>query len=599
MISLKTYDFCSFCSNTTQSETGYGKEGMTVKTKKRGLFLKRLVLSYCAIFAVVMLLFMAVFYQYIQSTSIHMADLNQRELASQSLKQTELFLDEMEDVAYRVMTSSALISLLGGITEHEVNANYFKKDVLLDIEARSLLRNINGIRSPIWRIMVFNPYGDFVSSGTQIDEGYTEQVLKGRNIAAEMALHNDGKSRLSAPEKDRYSDNYTSTYVTMTVPIMNIYSREVYGVAEIMQDMDKLVQMLRFEEIRGIDISITDSQERIILPSKIEKAKKAGQLNIVSRQSEKYGWKVTLTQTRSNMLAPYRKLLTLFFAGCAGLTAIMFFVIIIIARRLSQPLVRLKNTVRGITLGSMPETYEGGDKLDEIRQLDLAFESMLKKLNYTVEQEKKAALFALQSQINPHFLYNTLTVISAAAMESGQDRITRMCENMSAMMRYSASYKNAVSLKEELDYLNRYLELMRERYEGLFHFTVEYDEELLTMLMPKLILEPLAENCFKHAFNVVEPPYVISVEARKKAEEWSITVADNGGGFSPQMKTQIMEALEDYKTNPEEAFKRLEIGGLGLRSSILRLMLHTGKDIFCRIEENKPGGTRITIGGSL
>lgn len=566
---------------------------------KKGLFIKRLVMAYCAIFAAFMLLFMAAFYQYIQSTSIRMANLNQTELASQSLKQTELFLDEMEDVAFRVMTSSSLISLLGSITDHNRSVNYFRKNVLLDIEARSLLKNINGIRTPIWRIMVFNPYGDFVSSGTQIDEAYTERVIKSRDIGGEMKLLADGKPRLSVPEKDRYSDYYTSSYVTMTMPVMNIYSREVYGVAEIMQDVDKLEEMLRFEEIKGIDISITDSQERVILPAKTQPEAKAGTINSVSRKSEKYGWTVTLTQSKSNMLAPYRQLMALFFVGCLALTAIMFFVINLIAKRLSEPLVRLKNTVSGITLGTLPETYEGGDKLDEIRQLDLAFDSMLKKLNYTVEQEKKAALFALQSQINPHFLFNTLTVISAAAMESGQERIVRMCENMSAMMRYAASYKNAVTLKDELDHLKRYLELMQERYEGLFTYDVSYDETLLAMLMPKLILEPLAENCFKHGFNMVEPPYEIQVEAGKANEEWFLSVSDNGGGFSPEIKEQIMEALSDYKTNPEEAFKRLEIGGLGLRSAILRLMLHTGKDVFCRIEDNKPRGTRITIGGSL
>ena len=139
---------------------------------------------------------------------------------------------------------------------------------------------------------------------------------------------------------------------------------------------------------------------------------------------------------------------------------------------------------------------------------------MLLRINKSISFEMRAYLRALQSQMNPHFLYNMLSAIVESGEEENSPRTVAMCMKLTEMMRYIADYNNdRVSFEAELQHARNYLDLMKERYEERFSYEIHADADALPILVPKLIVQPLAENCFKHGFSGCKPPWRIEIRA--------------------------------------------------------------------------------------
>ncbi|MDF2613177.1 MAG: hypothetical protein K0S71_963 [Clostridia bacterium] len=569
--------------------------------RKKSIFISKQVYSYSIVFAVMVLIFFLSFYYYIVTTSEKISTLNQQELADKTIKQVEYYLNDMDNIAYQVMTNPILLSTFNKLQEDKRLGNYFDDDLLLNIDTGSILTTINGPKKPIWRISVYNQYGDYISAGRMTDTKNVTKVLMHQDTEEEMQLlmkRGDKKSILS-PQPDRWSDNYSSKYVVMRRPLMNIYSQEVYGIVEIQQDIKFLVENTEFDVMESIGITITDRDGNIIFDTS-DKGVRTKKLNRVFKTSNEYGWTVTLSQSRYAMLNPYKRLIIIVFVGSIGITLLMTLAILIIARNLSKPIILLKDTVSQLSIQNIGEEYESDHNIDEVRELNMAFSAMLNRLSESITLEKKAWLLALQAQMNPHFLYNSLSTISAAAVEQGNDKVVMMCQELSAMLRYVASYKETtVTLKDEIENVTSYLQLMKWRYEDYFTYDIQVDDEILMMQMPKLILQPLAENCFAHAFAAVEPPYFVKIIAGIDDSKWFIKVCDNGCGLSEEEKQNIRNKIYAYWEGSHNKYTEMKIGGLGLINTLIRMKLNTGKEITYSIEDNEPQGLIITMRGDV
>ncbi len=576
-------------------------EGVSGVFGRKSIFISKQVYSYSMVFAVIVLIFFVAFYNYILITSQKISTLNQQELADKTMKQVEYFLNDMDHIAYQVMTNSQLLNTFNKLQQDENSGNYFDDNILLNIDTGSILTTINGPNRLMWRISVYNQYGDYISSGALVNKESVEQFLKYQNTRGVMASLKDSadKSVIISPEPDRWSQSYSSTYLTIRRPLMNIYSQEVYGIVEIQQDIKSLIQSTEFNIMESIGITILDQYGKVVLDRGNEKGQER-HANRVSMTSLKYGWTVILSQSKEAMLAPYRMLIITVLIGSIAIIALTTVAILIIARKLSEPVIMLKDRVSQLNMQNISEHYEGDHSIDEVRELNSAFSSMLSRLSESIVLEKKAWFLALQAQMNPHFLYNSLSVISASAVEEGNDKVVMMCHELSAMLRYAASYKETtVTLKEELENVDSYLKLMKWRYEDYFEYEIAAEEEMLSMSMPKLILQPLAENCFAHAFSEVEPPYYVKITARVKEGKWTIEVCDNGCGLSDIGKKEIIDKIEGYWRGSSDKYTEMKIGGLGLINTLIRMRLNTGKDITYAIEDNTPRGLIITMRGDI
>ena len=213
-------------------------------------------------------------------------------------------------------------------------------------------------------------------------------------------------------------------------------------------------------------------------------------------------------------------------------------------------------------------------------------------------QRLQSQILALQSQMNPHFLYNSLATISAMADEGMNDEVTKMCQTISRILRYISSDKDPlVPVNEDVSHAKDYLECMKMRYEDDLIYSISIPDEMKDIKIPKLCLQLIVENSIKYATKNVRAPWIISIDGRMTGIYWEITVKDNGPGFNEADLKEINDKIEYI--NKTDMLPGLEINGMGLMNIYIRFKtLYHGKHIF-RVSNYAEGGALVTIGGEL
>lgn len=213
-------------------------------------------------------------------------------------------------------------------------------------------------------------------------------------------------------------------------------------------------------------------------------------------------------------------------------------------------------------------------------------------------QEMQSRMLALQSQMNPHFLYNSLATIQSMADEEMNDEIITMCQTISRILRYISSDKQLmVTIEEDLLHVEDYLTCMKIRYDDDLDYSVSIPEEMKQLLIPKLCLQLIAENSIKYATKSVRPPWMIKIVGTVTSTYWEISIIDNGAGFDEKEIENINEKIKYI--NETSLLPSLELNGMGLLNIYMRFKtLYKGNHIF-RISNLATGGAKVTIGGDL
>lgn len=228
--------------------------------------------------------------------------------------------------------------------------------------------------------------------------------------------------------------------------------------------------------------------------------------------------------------------------------------------------------------------------LASIRRTLRKNEAISRELNERIALLKKAQSVALQSQINPHFLYNTLDTINWSAMRltGGKNDTSIMIAQLASMLRYSLENANTlVPLAKELDNVSTYLALQSNRYKN--KITVEWDveEEVKSCQVIKLMLQPLVENAIYHGIKPLRGPGVIRIEARRQDGDLLITVADNGLGMSRHAVERLNASLDAMEIQEQDHF--------GVVNVNQRIRLFFGDDYGMTIHSEENQGSRAVL----
>lgn len=211
-------------------------------------------------------------------------------------------------------------------------------------------------------------------------------------------------------------------------------------------------------------------------------------------------------------------------------------------------------------------------------------------------EKKRQELQALQSQINPHFLYNTLDTFRGLAIEGGDRQLADMLGALSAMFKYSVNYTvEMVTYAVEMNYLKHYIRIQQLRFPGRFTFVenVRCDARQLSIQdCPRFVLQPLAENAIRHGLKDVRSGGVLSVTAEVKGDCFVITVADNGCGMQPDEVLRMNDALEG---RTDEAIHSTGDGGVGLSNVDRRIKMYCGKGYGLRVASTRDIGTQFIV----
>ena len=273
---------------------------------------------------------------------------------------------------------------------------------------------------------------------------------------------------------------------------------------------------------------------------------------------------------------------------------------VFLSKRLTGPIQKLKESVSWVKEGpGAPPIYVGGSS--ETRELGTAIQGMVDRIQQLAddivrehEQKVKSERNALQAQINPHFLYNTLDII-VWMIENGQrEDAVRAVTALARFFRVSLSKgRNIIPVRDELEHVRNYLLIQEMRYKNKFRYVIDCQPEAADLSTIKLVVQPIVENAIYHSMDFMDGDGLIEIRAGTQDGLLTITVSDNGLGMPPE----VVEGLLSQEPRPEAS--RRESGrkgsGIGLRNVQERIRLYFGPDYGVSIQSEPDEGTVVTL----
>jgi len=306
------------------------------------------------------------------------------------------------------------------------------------------------------------------------------------------------------------------------------------------------------------------------------------------------GWKIVSVIPNSELVISSSQMrlfvITVVFLAAALLVVIIGF----ISSRIAQPILELENSVRDLEKGSLDlNIYTGGPY--EVSHLGLTIRSAVEQMRYLMgeivreqEEKRKSEFDALQAQINPHFLYNTLDSI-VWMIESGRQReAISMVTALASLFRISLSGGKAIiPLRTELQHAQYYLYIQKIRYKNKFSVEVDVDESIQDCMTIKLILQPLLENAIYHAMELMDDEGEITIRGYADGDDIVLEVKDNGLGIPKDMIPLLLTGQA-----PKSGRKG---SGIGVRNVHQRLRLYYGEKYGLTILSKADQGTTVLI----
>jgi two-component system sensor histidine kinase YesM len=284
---------------------------------------------------------------------------------------------------------------------------------------------------------------------------------------------------------------------------------------------------------------------------------------------------------------------TNFMIGILGLLVVMI-TSFILSKELTKPLHILVKSMEKVRNGDLSSRVHVKSN-DEIGNLSKVYNHMTEELqtlirkNYEEQLSKKEAqLQAIQAQINPHFMYNTLDTIYWMLVLEGQDKTSELVISLSDIMRYSISDKDGstVTLNKELQILNKYRIIQSARFENKLTWSILVPDELRSLYVPKMMIQPIIENSILHGMDNMKPLLTITVEAFIEDETLVIRVTDDGKGMSEE---QVRTVLTDNISKDQKHT------GFGLPGVNRRVKIRFGEEYGLRISSKLGAGTQVQM----
>lgn len=237
------------------------------------------------------------------------------------------------------------------------------------------------------------------------------------------------------------------------------------------------------------------------------------------------------------------------------------------SKKTNKPIRNLKEAMESIQSGNLDTRVEIRTN-DEIGFLASGLNSMTEKLQSHIQKvyiaeirQKEAEIEALKTQIQPHYLYNTLDVIRMTAITHDDEETAEMIDGLSGQLKYLiGGVRDMVSLQAEIDSVRNYFKIIRLRYENRFSLEIDIDDNLMKLEVPQLILQPIVENAVKHGLRPKEGPGVVGIHAVCQEDILEITVMDNGVGIRQEQLEDIRRTLENRETVNHPKSKSASIG---------------------------------------
>ena len=567
-----------------------------------------------------LLIFIIGFYRY-QSNILVSQELTSLDNQASSFQaQTDAEIEKMDAVSININYSSTLRHLLG---EKKLYLNTVPLDDFAD-----LCTTINGVDLKVDQINLY----DFLGNILRVGESTTRDSYRvGDYPYVDNIFETGGQKVLSKPYGAYYLRKHSGSpemYISLYRTYSDSHSNQT-GVVETALRCKSIFRSVITYQNKAKDalkVHIYTDDGTCIYPyntdeessfSYYDALKSAdtlpyfnnpdtGKKEIVASAVSSYtGWTLVLSIPESQILSPVYQMLR----QMTGLGIVLLFISLFLSYLLSHMLIRpiqhfqkeIQTTALATLDKEMPTPQ--GYQYKELYELNQSFSEMRSKLKVSMDelletrkQESKSRSMALQSQINPHFYYNSLASVIALAENDQSDDVIRMCRNLTKIMRYITNTENIVTVEDEINYVNQYLDCMKVRYQSSLNYMIDIDPGILQEKIPRLIIQPLVENAIKYGIDS-EPPWGIAIHGYLTEDSWRIEVMDSGKGFSKEALQTIWERV--HTAEGLLGLPEMQINGMGTLNVYLRWHLYAGDDMIFEIGNTEAGHAIVTIGRKL
>ena len=296
--------------------------------------------------------------------------------------------------------------------------------------------------------------------------------------------------------------------------------------------------------------------------------------------SEVTGWTVVGVTDMNEMLADARSVVNLYYIIAMCLIALAFALAVLLSERITRPLRRLQGSMQSVKDGNFDVQISEDNSQDEIGDLTSSFKLMINEIKQLIyrnnkeqEEKRKHELNALQAQIQPHFLYNTLDSIIWMAEGNESKDVVLMTSALAKLFRKSISNSDEmVTVNEEMEYTRSYLTIQKMRYRGELQYSIDVAPAIADVGIIKLIVQPLVENAIYHGTKYKSGVGTIKITADYENKGIVIRIADDGVGMTKEQLEHIFD--EDKNQGEESKFdERRSVGVLNVHQ---RIQLHYG-----------------------
>ena len=309
--------------------------------------------------------------------------------------------------------------------------------------------------------------------------------------------------------------------------------------------------------------------------------------------SETTGWTIVGCMNMSELLKNSRKARSIYVLVALGLIAIALVISSEIARNITSPIQKLRDSMKRVQKGDFSAAEIEVYSDNEIGSLTRSFNVMTHKIQDLMaqniqeqEQKRKIELKALQSQINPHFLYNTLDSIIWMAEGKKNEEVVLMTASLARLLRQSISIENElVTIGQEIEYVRSYLTIQKMRYKDKLEFEINVDPRITHAQIIRLVLQPIVENAIYHGLKYKESKGMLKVHGYELGERIIIDITDDGVGMDEETLKHIYDKHKvNYHSN-----------GVGVYNVQQRLVLYYGKEYGIIYHSEKGKGTTATV----
>ncbi len=463
-----------------------------------------------------------------------------------------------------------------------------------------------------YRVIVFNRYGDVVANRTNAKRAINPAVTWKDIPWLDQATGTRGHNLLIGPHIDDWGVGDR--------PLVYSYVKEVQGrdmgYIEVQHELSTLRDLL---ELPGADVGVlllhpdgqlmysTVTMDEGDLRRLTEDAQTIGSAasprQITAAHRSEYTGALVLTVMSGRGISDatgYIAVATVLI--CLAFVVVSLLFVYLISSYLTRPIEQVHAMIEHTRIETIGEPVERVKSIDEIETLVDAYQDLMGRLSVSIKKERQIARLhlktqfdALQAQVNPHFLFNVLNVISQRGMMLGDEMICEICSSLAAILRYSTNTRNRLStIGEELEYLAQYAFLLKSRYRHLFECTAGAQDAVKGIEIPRLTIQQLVENSVSHGFNQSSGPMKIEVDAYRDEGACAIRVRDNGAGFPEGKIASLYEQFDKIRRDfsQDKAGPELEIGGMGLNNIYARLYL-TFQDRLTLSLSNDGGATVV------